>query len=161
MDARPAVDGMMNHKVYAALLASAIAFGAPAFASAQEQPGAPETTALAWTRLDRETQALAAWRQQIPQGTIAIVPIEGLGHGQRRMLMRELTPQRAAALQSAISGATVATEDRPNGISEDQVTLADYLTELGIDPTHVVAVTIAKNVDRQNPPVTVYYRGRI
>jgi hypothetical protein len=161
MDAHSAVEGMMNYKLCAALLASAIAFGAPALASAQEEPGTAATDSVATTRLDRETYALASLRQQIPQGTIAIVPIAGLGRDQRRMLIRELTPQREAALQNAISAATVATEDRPNGISEDQVTLAEYLTELGIDPAHVVAVTIATNVDRENPPVTVYYRGRI
>jgi hypothetical protein len=70
-----------------------------------------------------------------------------------------LEPGRAAALQHALAEATVATEDRPNGISEDQVTLAEYLIGLGIDPAHVVAVTIGTNLDRENPPVTLYYRG--
>jgi hypothetical protein len=149
----------MNHKVPAALLSALIAFGTPAIAAAEEQVSPSEANAVALTELDRQTHVLMTLRQQIPQDTIAIVPIEGLDHAQRRMLLHG-DPRRAAALQRALSEATVATEDRPNGISEDQVTLAEYLIGLGIDPAHVVAVTIGTNVDRENPPVTVYYRGR-
>jgi hypothetical protein len=142
-----------------ALLAAAIAIGAPTLASAQEQVSSADTGNVAVTRLDRETYTLATMRQQIPQDTIAVVPIEGLDGVQRQMLLGDLTPPRAAALRNALSQAVVATEDRPNGISEDQETLADYLTSVGINPDRVVAVSIARNADRENPPVTVYYRA--
>ena len=149
----------MKHNVGVALLAAAIAIGAPTLASAQEQVSSADTGNVAVTRLDRETYTLATMRQQIPQDTIAVVPIEGLDGVQRQMLLGDLTPPRAAALRNALSQAVVATEDRPNGISEDQETLADYLTSVGINPDRVVAVSIARNADRENPPVTVYYRA--
>lgn len=150
----------MNHKVGLVLLSATIALGSPALASATEQSSPADTGNVAITQLDRETYTLATLRQQIPQDTISIVPIEGLDRAERRTLLRGMNPRRAAALQHALSEATVATEDRPDGISEDQVTLAEYLIGLGIDPKHVLGVTIATNVDRENPPVVVYYRGR-
>jgi type IV pilus biogenesis protein CpaD/CtpE len=146
----------MNVIARTAALAAALALGFPALASAQD---VGEGAALAGVRVDRQTQQLATMRQQIPQDTIAAVSIRGFSREQRDALVGALTPDRAAALRAALSRATVASNDRPNGASEDQISLADYLRSIGVDPARVVDVTIATNVNRENPPVTVYYRG--
>jgi hypothetical protein len=156
----PAVGRMVSHKVRVALLTATIILGVPALASAQDQVNPAEADSATVTQFDQETQSLATMRQQIPQDTITPVAIRWLDHAQRGVILSELSPLRAAALRHALSNAMVATEDRPNGASEDQVSLADYLTSIGIDPAKVVGVTIATNVNRANPPVTVYYRGR-
>ena len=65
---------------------------------------------------------------------------------------------RHAALEAALSKATVADVDRNNGQSEDQSSLAEYLQHLKIDPNAVVAVDVDPRHDPQNPRVTVFYR---
>jgi type IV pilus biogenesis protein CpaD/CtpE len=146
----------MNVIARTAALSAALALGFPALACAQE---IGDGSSWAGARVDSQTQQLATMRQQIPQDTIAAVSIRGLSREQRHALVGAITPERAAALLQALSRATVASNDRPDGASEDQISLADYLRSIGIDPARVVGVTIATNVDRENPPVTVYYRG--
>jgi hypothetical protein len=134
----------MNGIARTAALTAVLTLGLPALASAQDPA---------------QTQLLATMRQQIPQDTLSVVSVGALSRSDRIALLGRLTPRGAAALHDALGRATVATEDRPNGVSEDQVTLAEYLQGLGIDPARVVGVTIAMHVDRENPPVTVYYSG--
>jgi sulfur carrier protein ThiS len=148
----------MKHNAPVALIAAALAFGYPTLACAQDLSAGTGGQPFAVTRIDRETHVLATLRQEIPQDTIALLPISGLDGTQQEMLIDALTPVREAALQGALKNAVVASDDRPDGVGEDQVTLADYLTSVGIDPKRVVAVTVGMNVDRENPPVTIYYR---
>jgi hypothetical protein len=133
----------MNALSRAAALSAVLALSLPA-------PGAAQIVS--------QTHLLATMRQQISQGTISTVPIAALPRPQRRALLGEMTPRHSAALRDALDRAIVATDLRPNGVSSDQVTLAEYLQSMGIAPARVVAVTIATHVDRENPPVTVYYR---
>jgi hypothetical protein len=136
----------MNALSRAAALSAVLALSLPA-------PGAAQVVS--------QTHLLATMRQQISQGTISTVPIAALPRPQRYALLREITPRRSAALRDALDRAIVATDTRPDGVSPDQVTLAEYLESMGIAPSRVVAVTIATHVDRENPPVTVYYRGPV
>jgi len=111
---------------------------------------------------DRETRMLATLTNQIASLDIVAVPVAGLqlDPARRRVLVRATSGARHAALQAALGKATVANEDRLNGQSEDQSSLAEYLQHLGIDPNDVVAVDIDGSHDSQNPRVTVFYRGR-
>lgn len=59
--------------------------------------------------------------------------------------------------------AVVATDDRPNGVSEDQVTLTEYVRHLGIDPNNVIAVDVRPDTGANGKPnpvnarVTTFY----
>ena len=97
----------------------------------------------------------------ISQTSISLVPVRkgSLTDVQRQYLQGSSGSDAEAQLRDAMSKATVATLDRPNGVSEDQVTLADFVQEVGIDPKSVLGVTFrAVPDDPQNPNVTVYYR---
>jgi hypothetical protein len=118
-------------------------------------------TAPALAQIFSQTLQLATMRQQIPESTITVAGIGQLQPALQRAMLREMTPRHAAALRAALDHAIVATEFRPNGVSEDQVTLAEYLQSLGIDPGLVVAVRIAPYIDRENPPITVFYRAPV
>jgi sulfur carrier protein ThiS len=150
----------MKHTAPVALIAAALALGYPALACAQDLSAETGGQPFAVARIDRETHVLATLHQEIPQDTIALLPTSGLDGTQQEMLVDALTPAREAALQNALRNAVVASDDRPGGVDEDQVTLADYLTSVGIDPRRVVVVTVGMNVDRENPPVTIYYREK-
>jgi hypothetical protein len=123
------------------------------------QQAAVLTSALA--HFDRETQMLATMRNQIATQDIFAVPVAGLqlGAPARRTLARGMSSGRHATLEAALEKAIVASEDRTNGVSEDQNSLAEYLQHLGVDPNNVVAVDIDSTRDAQNPRVTVFYRG--
>ncbi len=97
----------------------------------------------------------------IAQTVIGLIPVssESLTPMQRLHLARSIRSGAQAQLQDAMSRATVATLDRPNGVSEDQVTVAAYVEEQGIDPKSVIGVTFRTPPDdRANPNVTIYYR---
>jgi hypothetical protein len=159
----------------AALLAATLAFGFPALASAQQAPPAvpadptqAQFVALqpVLAHIDQETQALATLTNHIAQDSIAAVPLSWslLTPAQRRTITQAMTSGRTDALQSAMSKAIVATTDRPNGVSEDQVTLLEYVRHLGIDPKNVIAVDVRPDTvagaapDKQNARVTIFYR---
>jgi len=114
------------------------------------------------TNFDRQTQMLASMKNQISSHDIVPVPVAGmqLDGATRRTLVRGMGPAHRAALQAALTKATVADSDRTNGQSEDQSSLADYLKHLGIDPSNVVAVNVDPSHDAQNPRVTVFYSGK-
>jgi len=114
----------------------------------------------ALAHFDSETQTLATMRNHIPSREIVPVAVSGLdiGAADRRALVRMSRGSRHAALVAALGKATVADEDRQNGQSEDQSSLAEYLQHLRIDPNSVVAVDIDPRRDRENPRVTVFYR---
>jgi len=144
--------------------AAALVLGLPAAGAAQTQAtGAQQTAVLssAVAHFDRETQMLATMTNQISSRDIVAVPVAGLqlDPARRRILVRATSGARHTALQAALGKATVASEDRLNGQSEDQSSLAEYLQHLGIDPNDVVAVDIDSTHDAQNPRVTVFYRG--
>ena len=150
----------------AALLAAGLSFGVPLAAPAQtSMSGNQQVSVLrsALANLDRETQMLATMKNHISSRDVVPVPVTGLSIGtpDRRTLTRTMSGSRHAALEAALSKATVADVDRNNGQSEDQSSLAEYLQRLGIDPNNVVAVDINGKADPQNPRVTVFYRGRI
>jgi hypothetical protein len=149
-----------------AAAAAALVFGLPVAAAAQTQATGLQQTAVlssALAHFDRETQMLAAMRNQISSRDIVAVPVAGLplAPPARRALGRGMSGGRHAALEAALAKATVADEDRMNGQSEDQSSLAEYLQHLGVDPNNVVAVDIDGSHDPQNPRVTVFYRGRL
>jgi hypothetical protein len=147
-----------------AAVAAAFVLGLPLAAGAQTQTTASQQTtvlASAVAHFDRETQTLATMKNQIASRDIVTVSVTGLqlDPPRRRVLVRATSGARHAALQTALGKATVADEDRMNGQSEDQSSLAEYLQHLGIDPNDVVAVDIDGSHDSQNPRVTVFYRG--
>jgi hypothetical protein len=147
-------------KAGAALLASALALGIPLCAAAQTTMTGSQQTALlqyALVHIDAETHTLATMKNHISSRDIVAVSITQYGTDTRRLLPRA-GGSRHAALESALSNATVADVDRNNGQSEDQSSLAEYLQHLRIDPNTVVAVDIDPRQDRQNPRVTVFYR---
>ncbi|MEA2786081.1 MAG: hypothetical protein QOF71_2185 [Candidatus Eremiobacteraeota bacterium] len=147
-------------KAGAALLASALALGIPLSAAAQTTMTGSQQTALlqyALVHIDAETHTLATMKNHISSRDIVAVSITQYGTDTRRLLPRA-GGSRHAALESALSKATVADVDRNNGQSEDQSSLAEYLQHLRIDPNTVVAVDIDPRQDRQNPRVTVFYR---
>ena len=144
---------------------AALILGVPAAVAAQTQmTGAQQTAVLssAVAHFDRETQTLATMTNQISSRDIFTVPVAGLqlDPARRRVLVRATSGARHTALRAALGKATVANEDRMNGQSEDQSSLAEYLQHLGINPNDVVAVDIDGTHDSQNPRVTVFYRGR-
>jgi hypothetical protein len=148
-----------------AAAAAALILGVPAAVAAQTQMTGSQQTAVlssAVAHFDRETQTLATMTNQISSRDIFTVPVAGLqlDPARRRVLVRATSGARHTALQAALGKATVASEDRMNGQSEDQSSLAEYLQHLGIDPNDVVAVDIDGTHDSQNPRVTVFYRGR-
>jgi hypothetical protein len=156
-----------------ALLAATLA-AAPAAALAQAQGQAPmqndQTTGAdasmalymrSASRMDANTQALASLTNQIPQRNVIVVPVDGfhMSPAQHQAAMGSMNDGRRAALKAAMDKATVATVDRPNGTSEDQNSLTDYIKHLGIDPRGVVAVDVNTTKDPQNPLVTVFYHA--
>jgi hypothetical protein len=148
----------------AAAAAASLALALPVVGAAQTQmTGTQQTTILssALAHFDRETQTLASMTNQISSHDIVVVPVAGLQltPTARRALVRGMSGDRHTALQAALGKATVASEDRNNGQSEDQSSLAEYVQHLGIDPNNVVAVDIDGSHDAQNPRVTVFYRG--
>jgi hypothetical protein len=161
----------MDKQARAALFVATLAFGLPALASAQQAPAAvpadpTQTQFVALTpvlaHIDQETQTLALLTNHIPQDSIAVVPISWaqLTPAQRRIVASSVTSGRVQALHDAMSKAVVATTDRPNGVSEDQVTLLEYVRHLGIAPKHVIAIDVRPDSpsDKQNPRVTIFYR---
>lgn len=154
----------MMIRTAATAAAASLAVALPVAGSAQTQmTGAQQTTVLssALAHFDRETQRLASMTNQISSHDIVVVPVAGrqLTTSARRALVRGMSGDRHTALQAALGKATVASEDRNNGQSEDQSSLAEYVQHLGIDPNNVVAVDIDGSRDAQNPRVTVFYRG--
>lgn len=149
-----------------AAAAAALFIAAPALVAAQTQmTGTQQTTMVssALAHFDRETQMLAGLTNQISSHDIVPVSIMNLqlSARARRDLVRAMGGSRHAALEAALSKATVADVDRANGQSEDQSSLTEYLQRSGIDPERVVAVDVDSSHDAQNPRVTVFYRGRI
>ena len=147
-------------KAGAALLASALALGIPLSTVAQTTMTGSQQTALlqyALVHIDAETRTLATMKNHISSRDIVAVSVTQYGTETRRLLPRA-GGSRHAALESALSKATVADVDRNNGQSEDQSSLAEYLQHLRIDPNTVIAVDIDPRQDRQNPRVTVFYR---
>ncbi|MEA2689825.1 MAG: hypothetical protein QOD51_2432 [Candidatus Eremiobacteraeota bacterium] len=145
------------------LLAAAITLGMPLGASAQTAMTGTQQTVMfqsALARMDRETQMLASMKNHISSSDIVAVSVAGLqiSAAGRQSMSRMAAGSRHAALQAALSKATVASVDRTNGQSEDQSSLAEYLQHLGIDPNNVVAVDVNGKADPQNPRVTVFYR---
>ncbi len=107
---------------------------------------------------DRETQMLATMKNHISSRDIVTAAITQMGTPTRRLLTRTASHDRHAALEAALSKATVADVDRNNGQSEDQSSLAEYLQHLRVDPNNVIAVDVDSRHDSQNPRVTVFYR---
>jgi hypothetical protein len=147
----------------AALLALSLAAGAPLGGAAQTvMTGAQQATLLqrALTHFDSETRALAGLKNHIPSREVVPVAVAGLSIGtpERRTLTSTRTGSRHAALEAALSKATVADTDRANGQSPDQSSLAEYLQRRGVDPNTVVVVDVDTKTDAQNPHVTVFYR---
>ncbi|MEA2719966.1 MAG: hypothetical protein QOJ39_1830 [Candidatus Eremiobacteraeota bacterium] len=145
------------------LLAAAITLGMPLAGSAQTAMTGTQQTVMfqsALARMDRETQMLASMKNHISSSDIVAVSVAGLqiSAAGRQSMSRMAGGSRHAALQAALSKATVASVDRTNGQSEDQSSLAEYLQHLGIDPNNVVAVDVNGKADPQNPRVTVFYR---
>jgi hypothetical protein len=146
----------------AALLAIALAAGIPLAGTAQTaMTGTQQSTLFqrALANFDRETLSLAGLKNHLPAHDVVPIGIAGLSVGapERRTLLRTHTGSRHAALEAALSKATVADTDRPNGASPDQSSLAEYLQRRGVDPNSVVAVDVDTKTDRQNPRVTVFY----
>jgi hypothetical protein len=159
--------GSVNTTLRTATAAVAAAFvvGLPLAGATQTHTTAGHQTTLLSTTVahfDRETQTLATMRNQISSRDIVTVSVVGLtlDPPRRQVLVRATSGARHTALVAALGKATVANEDRMNGQSEDQSSLAEYLQHLGIDPNDVVAVDIDGSHDSQNPRVTVFYRGR-
>jgi|GEM_PF-1883115 len=147
-------------KAGTALLAAALALGIPLAAAAQTtMTGSQQTSLLqyALVHMDRETQTLATMKNHISSRDIVAVAVTQFGTATRRLLPRA-GGSRHAALESALSKATVADVDRNNGQSEDQSSLAEYLQHLRVDPNAVIAVDVDPRNDPQNPRVTVFYR---
>ena len=148
-----------------ALLAAAIAFGAPLGAPAQTYTSGSQVAVLqnAVRNAGRETRMLATLPNQISVTDISLVSIDGMGltAAQMQSMNRAWGSSQRAALQAALSKATVADTDRRNGSSEDQSSLAEYLQHNNINPNRVVAVDVNSRQDPQNPRVTVFYRGRL
>ncbi len=152
--------------MHAAVATAALILGFPSLGAAQTQMTGSQQAAVlsrALAHFDGETQTLSAMRNQIPSREIVTVALSGLALDARarRALARVMSGGRHAALTAALGKATVANEDRTNGQSEDQSSLAEYVQHLGIDPSNVVAVDIDGSHDAQNPRVTVFYRGRM
>jgi hypothetical protein len=150
------------HTASAVLLALALAAGLPLAGTAQTTMTGKQQTALlqrALGNFDRETQSLAGLKDQIPSRDVVPVGVAGLSIGapERRTLTRTRTGSRHAALESALSKATVADTDRPNGASPDQSSLAEFLQRRGVDPKTVVVVDVDTKTDPKNPHVTVFY----
>ena len=146
----------------AALLALALAAGIPLAGTAQTAMTGTQQSAMfgrALANFDRETQSLAGLKNHIPSRDVLPIGVTGLSIGapERRTLVRTRTGSRHAALEAALSKATVANTDRPNGASPDQSSLAEYLQRRGVDPNKVVAVSVDSKTDAQNPHVTVFY----
>ena len=97
---------------------------------------------------------------QISSRDVSVVAVNGLGWSaaQRSMMDATMAGAGYTALQAALAKATVADQDRANGSSEDQQSLAEHLQHMGVDPRSVVAVDIRRAGDAQNPHVIVYYR---
>jgi hypothetical protein len=152
-----------------ALLAAAIAFGAPAAAPAQTVMNGAQQVAMLQNALrnaDRETRTLATLPNQISVNDITLVSVDGMrisATGPRGASYAWMRPdaRRHAALVAALDKATVADTDRRNGSSEDQQSLTEYLQHHNIDAGRVVAVDVNGREDPQNPRVTVFYRGRL
>ena len=144
---------MQRSTFFAAALLVAAAVSPPP-AGAQTDEHRLPTASYAMSRIDRETQMLAAMRNQISEGEISMIAVSGLGPSERRML----TPRRRSALRAAMDKATVASNDRANGESEDQNSLSEYVQRHHVDPNNVLAVAIQNQPDPQNPHVTLFYR---
>ena len=147
----------------AVLLALSLVAGAPLAGVAQTvMTGAQQAALLqsALAHFDSETRALAGLKNHIPSREVVPVAVAGLSIGtpERRTLTSTRTGSRHAALESALSKATVADTDRANGQSPDQSSLAEYLQRRGVDPNTVVVVDVDTKTDAQNPHVTVFYR---
>ncbi len=157
--------------IASAVLAAGLAFAAPALAQQAPGPdtsdnqttGTDTTRALfirSVTRMDMMTQTLGSLTNHIPQKNIVPIAVERwtLTPDEHQALMTTMTPDRMSALRGAMDKATVAMEDRPNGASEDQHSLTDYMKHLGIDPRGVIAIDVNTRRDPENPMVTVFYR---
>jgi hypothetical protein len=153
------------HKAATAILAGTLALGIPVVVGAQQtqMTGEQQTVLLqsALANIDKDTQMLASMRNQIPSHNVIPVPVGGMRMPTGRRAPRPVSSERHAALVAALGKATVADQDRNNGQSPDQSSLAEYLQHLNIDPNSVVAVDIDTKQDPQNPRVTVFYRGRV
>ena len=123
--------------------------------------GAQQTAMLrrALAHFDAETAALVGLKNHVPARDVVPVGVAGLSVGapERRTLTTR-TGTRHAALEAALSKATVADTDRPNGASPDQSSLAEYLQRRGVDPNTIVVVDVDTKTDAQNPHLTVFYR---
>ncbi len=142
------------------MLTAALALGIPLAASGQTTMTGSQQTSLfqyALVHMDRETQTLATMKNHISSRDIVAIAVTQFGTATRRLLPRA-GGSRHAALESALSKATVADVDRNNGQSEDQSSLAEYLQHLKVDPNAVIAVDVDPRNDPQNPRVTVFYR---
>jgi hypothetical protein len=143
------------------LLAAALTLGIPLAGAAQSTMTGSQQTALlqyALVHLDREIQTLATMKNHISSRDIVTIAVVQAGTETRRLLARTASRSRHAALEDALSKATVADVDRNNGQSEDQSSLTEYLQHLRVDPNGVVAVDVDPRHDPQNPRVTVFYR---
>jgi hypothetical protein len=144
------------------LLAAALALGPLAAAAQTTMSGSQQASLLqyALAHMDREIHTLATMKNHISSRDIVTAPVAQVSTATRSLLART-GRSRHAALEDALTKATVADVDRNNGQSEDQSSLAEYLQHQRIDPNSVVAVDIDPRQDPQNPKVTVFYRGRI
>ncbi len=145
------------------LLALSLAAGIPLAGAAETtMTGSQQTVMLqrALAHFDSETATLAGLKNHIPSREVVPVAVAGLSIGapERRTLTTTRTGTRHAALEAALSKATVADVDRSNGQSPDQSSLAEYLQRRGVDPNTVVVVDVDTKTDRENPHVTVFYR---
>lgn len=144
------------------MLAAALALAIPLTGAAQStMTGSQQTSLLqyALVHIDAETHTLATMKNHISSRDIVTVFVTQAGTATRQLLARSASRNRHAALEDALSKATVADVDRNNGQSEDQSSLAEYLQHLRINPNAVIAVDVDPRHDPQNPRVTVFYRG--
>jgi hypothetical protein len=150
-------------KASAVLLAFTLTTAIPLAGTAQTTMTGGQQNSLfrrALAHFDAETAALAGLKNHIPSSEVVPVAVAGLSVGtpERSTLTATRTGSRHAALQAALSKATVADVDRANGQSPDQNSLAEYLQRRGVDPRTVVIVDVDTKTDAQNPHVTVFYR---
>ena len=158
------------HRLGTAVVAAALGLSLPIGASAQQQPtmATPSRPAdvsfsnfqAVMAHRAQTTQRLASLTQHVSSNDITTVPVNDMGWAaaQRTSLQNGMGDDGYRALQAALGKVIVSELDRSNGVSEDQNTLAEHLTHVGVNPQSVVAVDVQTRTDANNPRLTVYYR---
>ncbi len=156
-----------------ALFVATLGLGTPALAQqspaqqVRQNSNATATTDITYSTLNSAVSTIPqsahrlAGMAAIAQSVISLVPVpsSSLTPSLRQHIAQSIRSGAHARLEDAMNKATVATLDRPNGVSEDQVTVAEYVQHQGIDPKDVIGVTFRTPPDdKANPNVTIFYR---